>query len=169
MTATEIENIIFNAPVYDRTQLASLLQGAEKKNLSDFFRGDNRDNIRETGFSAWNTAYTPEQMRRLMAYMFVNRQFAKDFFNWWKYPGARTLADRQIPFIATGLQDCHLGKYEYKIHFPSFTFYRIPQLGIFKMWIGFNGSSLETSDHMAIQVDASEAIFGTSIPSTCIL
>lgn len=165
MTTSEIENLIFHAPAYDAVHLDSLLQNAVKKDVPVFYRGDNRTNIKEIGFSAWNTAYTSAQMRNLMAYLFTHKQFAKDFFNWWKYPGARTLPDLQIPFIATGLQGAHLGKNEYTIHFPTFTFYQIPQMGVFKMCIGFNGNTLGTSDYLAIQIDASEVIFGTAIPS----
>ncbi len=164
MTELE-ERILHNSTIYDVEVFNKILAQYTSTDGLTVYRGDNRsfDEISSIGFSPWCLM----EMQNLisLAVDFVrDPQFRKDFEAWWKYPCLRTINMKNNPFVATGTNDAHLGKYKYKIQLDQFHVYHI-QSGLFIQKIGFDGDSLDTSSIIAFQIDKAEVIFGTTIPA----
>lgn len=167
-----VEKVVFEAQDYaapaDRAKVDALIGNAEKRTVLTFYRGDNRtmDEIGRTGFMAFNQTYSLEQGRNLIAHLFTCRNFCQDFAQWWIYPAScRTIPQNDAPFVSTGMDGGHYGKYEYKIELKKFTLYKVPSLPVVKCWVGFDGDTLADSTIMGIQVNQGEFDFIKGIPA----
>ena len=161
----EIEKRIFQSPyAYNPKELSDCLSKKHKTVGLTVFRGDDRNVsiIEKQGFSPWDIM-PKEILIGLIADLIADEKFRQDFWVWWKYPANRTINEKNNPFVSTGTECGHKGKYEYKIKLNDFNMYEISK-GLFYFQVGFNGDKFENSSIIAIQIDKHEVIFGTNIP-----
>lgn len=149
----EVDKCLYKLPV------------VEVKNV---YRGDNRtsDVILKEGFQPFHTLKR-DLLLNFIADFVLNKDFRSSVWNWWKYPGQRSIAQNNYPFVSTGIDECEYGNHEYKIQLDNFRMFKFPEK-VFGMGLGFNKRTIEESDIIGIQIFKDEIVFATPIPANCI-